>query len=276
MPGHQCGTCFLVSSTSQALSNRACLWFQDWGWVFMLVYEVLGALSQTGSLGFSKIIKTNQDYGNKPTETNKKPSQKQNQPKKTTTTHTTLVSLLCRYKSWDMKLLSLSSLCFLSKFQSRFILARTLGLSSKLVPGLDFIFFFMSWINDVELFIFYWFSSVSSCVLGMSSAKSLVFANTFRLFVRTCFCVYLLWLWWSQYTWKTWFIGRNNIFSSPNYYEAWKKAGSLSGIWHLKKKQLRNSLWVNLKTEGVCCLFGLLHNFLICLTLILIMLCWSS
>lgn len=90
-----------------------------------------------------------------------------------------------------MKLLNLRSLCFLLKFQSRSILARTLGLCSKLVPGLGLNFCFMSVLNEVELLIFYSFSSGSSSILGMSSAKSLEFANTFQLFVRAYFCTYM-------------------------------------------------------------------------------------
>ena len=64
IPRHWCGMCFLVSFISQALSSSACLGFQDWDRGFMMACEVLRAMNQTGSLGFSKIIKTNQDFGN--------------------------------------------------------------------------------------------------------------------------------------------------------------------------------------------------------------------
>ena len=90
-----------------------------------------------------------------------------------------------------MELPNLRRSCFIVKFQSRSILAGMLGLCSKLVPDLDLNFCFMSVLNDVELLIFYWFSSGSSSELGMSSAKSLEFANTLQLFVRACFYTYM-------------------------------------------------------------------------------------
>lgn len=62
MHGHSCSTCFLVFSIPQALRNTACLGFHDWDSVFMLVCEVLRALNQIGSLGFSKIIKPNKNF----------------------------------------------------------------------------------------------------------------------------------------------------------------------------------------------------------------------
>lgn len=65
MPGHRCSVCLPVSSISQALSSTACLGLQYWDSAFMLVCEVLRALNQIGALGFSKIIKINQDFGNK-------------------------------------------------------------------------------------------------------------------------------------------------------------------------------------------------------------------
>lgn len=67
------------------------------------------------------------------------------------------------------------------KFQSRSILARTSGLSNKLVTDVDLLLCFMSVLNGVELHIFYWLSSGSSRELEMSSVKSLEFANTFQL-----------------------------------------------------------------------------------------------
>lgn len=80
-----------------------------------------------------------------------------------------------------MKLPYLRSLCLVFKFQSRFILARTSGLSNKLITDLDLLLCFMSVLNGVELHIFYWLSLGSSRELEMSSAKSLEFANTFQL-----------------------------------------------------------------------------------------------